>query len=440
MVASHRLLFVAAVAVPLGLLALAGWLNFRQAQAQAVRSVTQTTAAVSEHALRTLRAHEHIIEVVDNYVGGWSWKEIIDSRDLHRLLVRLAANNDDISSIFLLDPAGRAWMSSRAFPMPPIDASDRDYFKALRERDALFVSTLAVGRLTGDAFFSVARRRSGEPGTFDGVIAVSVNPRYFESFYAALQETPNDAIGFARDDGAILVRYPPLPKASTGVIPPSSEIMRAIEQGRQEGQYVARSAGDGVERVHGYKRVGRYPVFASFQLSMDAVWATWRRVMLPYAFASLLAMGLLLAGVALAEQRARRAAAEARGREAEQASRAKDEFIAALSHELRNPLAAIASAGGAAAARPGLATLGGVRSSAVRSDSCGACSTICSTRRARYTGSWSSRSAASTCARWRKASSGRSSPARACRPRCNVLRPKRGWTPTRYGCTRCSTT
>jgi CheY-like chemotaxis protein len=55
-------------------------------------------------------------------------------------------------------------------------------------------------------------------------------------------------------------------------------------------------------------------------------------------------MGLLLAGVRLAEQRARRAQAEGRSREAEAASRAKDRFIAALSHELRNPLAAIANA------------------------------------------------------------------------------------------------
>jgi CheY-like chemotaxis protein len=69
--------------------------------------------------------------------------------------------------------------------------------------------------------------------------------------------------------------------------------------------------------------------------------------------ACLLAMGLLLAGAALAEQRTRRAAAEARIGEAESASRAKDLFIAALSHELRNPLAAISSAAEALQRQPG---------------------------------------------------------------------------------------
>jgi CheY-like chemotaxis protein/nitrogen-specific signal transduction histidine kinase len=66
--------------------------------------------------------------------------------------------------------------------------------------------------------------------------------------------------------------------------------------------------------------------------------------MLPYIIACLLAMALMMAAIGLATQYARRTAAEARTQEAEQANRAKDLFVAALSHELRNPLAAISNA------------------------------------------------------------------------------------------------
>jgi signal transduction histidine kinase/CheY-like chemotaxis protein len=140
----------------------------------------------------------------------------------------------------------------------------------------------------------------------------------------------------------MLVRDPPLPAAGI-VLPRGSEFMNLLAWQPDAGVITALSVADGIERVYAYRRVGEYPVYASFNTSMAALWARWRASMLPYALASLLAMALLLVGVAFAEQRTRRAAAEARGREAEQASRAKDLFVAALSHELRNPLAAIAA-------------------------------------------------------------------------------------------------
>ena len=343
MVPANRYLFAAAVGVPVLLLALAGWLNFRQAESQALHRVQQTTEALSEHALRTLSTHQLIIDLVDRYVQGWSWERIHTSRELHLLLKELAGRNKDIASIFLLDPQGRAWVSSRRFPMPVIDAADRDYFQALLKADVLYISEPATSRLAQDRFFAVARRRSSADGQFDGLIAVSVNPSYFESFYAGLLETPGDAAGIARMDGVILVRYPALPAAQT-VIPRGAVFMKEMFEVRSSGSYIARSAGDRIKRVHAYKRVGEYPVFASYQLSMGAVWEAWWLAMLPYVIACLLAMALMMAAIGFATQYARRTAAEARTEEAEQANRAKDLFVAALSHELRNPLAAISNA------------------------------------------------------------------------------------------------
>jgi signal transduction histidine kinase/CheY-like chemotaxis protein len=343
MIPANRYLFAAAFFIPVGLLAIAGWLNFRQAQSYALHRAEQTTEALSEHALRTLRTHELIIDLVDRYVQGWSWERINTSRELHLLLHQLAERNPDIASIFLLDSRGRGWTSSRRFPMPPIDGSDRDYFQALLKADVLYVSQPAASRLDHNPFFAVARRRSSADGKFDGLIAVSVNPAYFESFYRQLLETPQDAAGLARMDGVILVRHPRLQKPQP-VIPPNATFMKEMREVRASGSYIARSAGDRVKRVHAYQRVGDYPVFASFQLSMEAVWTSWALSMLPYVIACLLAMALMMAAIGLATQYARRTAAEARSQEAEQANRAKDLFVAALSHELRNPLAAISNA------------------------------------------------------------------------------------------------
>ena len=59
-----------AVAVPLGVLAFAGWLSFDRVRQQAERDASHTAYALSEHAHRTLRAHELIIQFVDRYTEG----------------------------------------------------------------------------------------------------------------------------------------------------------------------------------------------------------------------------------------------------------------------------------------------------------------------------------------------------------------------------------
>src|SRR4029079_373992 len=86
---SNRWLIASAVLLPAALLALAGWLNYRQHFAEALHNAESSTAALSEHALRSMRAHELIIDFVDHAVAGKSWPQIVGSADLHRLLVRL---------------------------------------------------------------------------------------------------------------------------------------------------------------------------------------------------------------------------------------------------------------------------------------------------------------------------------------------------------------
>src|SRR5262245_1540073 len=271
MVRSHPALFAAAIAVPLGLLAVAGWLNFRQVHAEAERNAMQSVRALSEHAQRTFRAHELLIEFVDRRIEGRTWRQLQASEDLHRHLAGLVAGTRDVASIFVLDPEGKAFISSRRFPMPRIDASDRDYYRALREAAILHVSAPSRSRIDGDRFFTFAKRRTSADGAFDGLIAVSVDPAYFEAFYATLRESAEDSIALIRADGTMLARDPPL--AVDGyVLPPDSQFMKLLRERPESGVLTGASLADGIKRVYAYHRVGDYPVYASFNTSMSAVW------------------------------------------------------------------------------------------------------------------------------------------------------------------------
>lgn len=127
--------------------------------------------------------------------------------------------------------------------------------------------------------------------------------------------------------------------------------MAAIEAHPNAGGFSRRASVDGVERLYAYRRVGDYPIYVTYGLSYDVVWQAWRRNMIAYALVCVTAMGLLIGAAALVRRHDRREA-EAAGRAlqesarrmaAEEASRAKDEFLATLGHELRNPLSSIAA-------------------------------------------------------------------------------------------------
>ncbi|WP_406857125.1 response regulator [Alsobacter sp. KACC 23698] len=54
----------------------------------------------------------------------------------------------------------------------------------------------------------MARRRAGPTGAFDGVIVASLGPEFFANAFKGLVVSPDDAISFIREDGAMLARGP----------------------------------------------------------------------------------------------------------------------------------------------------------------------------------------------------------------------------------------
>jgi len=344
--------FAAAIAVPLVLLAVMGLFSFRQGTHEAELRAQRTVQALTEHALRTFRAHDLIIAAVDKYIAGWDWAQIDASPQLHDFFKALSKDADDINTIFVIGPTGRDGNSSLVFPLAPTDMRGRPFYEELRLKGGLHVSGTDVGRVNKQRYFSFTRRRTAPDGAFDGVISVSVNPVYFENFYKTMVENPEDSFALVRSDGLMLVRVPVLTGASAVMLPKGpGGLMAAIETDPVTGTFSRYGSIDGVERIYAYRRVGEYPLYVSYGLSYAAVWAAWWRNMLAYSVVCLLATGLLLAAAALVRGHNRREAdasrryAEetARRMSAEETNRTKDEFLAMLSHELRNPLASISA-------------------------------------------------------------------------------------------------
>ena len=74
-----------------------------------------------------------------------------------------------MKSFWSFDRNGRVLVDSRTYPAPPVDYSDRDYFKGSRSI-ATSASFAAKGTLRRSRVFELSRCRLASDGQFNGVI------------------------------------------------------------------------------------------------------------------------------------------------------------------------------------------------------------------------------------------------------------------------------
>ena len=106
-------------------------------------------------------------------------------------LARLRDELPQVEAVFLVDPQGIIAASSRAYPMPRYDVHLAEYFSAAlaQNNDTLVITAPFPGTRSGTTGFILSRRRARD-GNFDGVVAVTVSPQYFKTFYRMILDDP----------------------------------------------------------------------------------------------------------------------------------------------------------------------------------------------------------------------------------------------------------
>jgi two-component system NtrC family sensor kinase len=277
---TSRLLLVAALAVPLLLLTIAAWQNFRLVQLEAKQRVTIEAGQLHEHALSAIETYALILAWIDDRIRGLDWERIERDGELHRFLSNLETL-PQIGAVLVIDPQGQMRASGSPFAAATADASNRDAFVAQRDRDAgIFIGREHMDQLTRLSDFDISRRRSTPDESFDGVIIISANPGYFANFFGTISRDENFSALLMRDDGSVLVRYPPLP--SPRVFSSETPVTQAIAAEPDRGLFWGRGGIDGIERLFAYQRVGQYPLYVAFGIPMRGVLAQWRANLVDY--------------------------------------------------------------------------------------------------------------------------------------------------------------
>lgn len=237
------LLPLAAVLVPLVMLAGGGWLTWRSVRGQAAAELTRSAEIGAAYAARALLGYAVAAARVNDRLLGLSDAEVrAGEARLHEDLQQVMQQLPQGELSYVIDRQGQPLLATSLLPVPQgTSLADRDYFQALRRPDPpeVHLSETFVGRFDGRLLFSLSRRRVGSGNRpppadgFEGVVTVSVDPNLLAESLRRLATAPSDELALVRQDGWILSRTTgqdrPLPQlppgrpfhaAVAGTIPP----------------------------------------------------------------------------------------------------------------------------------------------------------------------------------------------------------------------------
>jgi PAS domain-containing protein len=167
-------------------------------------------------------------------------------------------------SVSWIDSEGKLRHDSEMRGLAALDFSALSYFEAHRARADLdlYVSPPAYDRGRNVWTIVLSRRLADRQGAFAGVVALALDARFFNAYYASLDVGQGGAISLWRDDGMLLARHP-FDSAALGHVFAGRPLHRGLQAGLAEQTHRVVSPIDGVARLQSWRRVQGLPLAVS---------------------------------------------------------------------------------------------------------------------------------------------------------------------------------
>jgi hypothetical protein len=316
--------------------------NLRESTLQtAETNLERYNLTLAEDADRSFKSIDLVLSGVGDYLArrgatdGVSYQRTMSAQDTHVFLKEKINGLPQIDAVTMIDARGKLINFSRYWPIPNIDVSDRDYFKALSSDSNLesFISTPVRNRGNGNWNIYIARRLNDPDGNFMGLLLGAISQQYLENFFAATSLGPDTEVSLVRDDDALLANYPHVDIKDTIK---SAGGRRALQAG---GNLREKAAGGKKTLLRSARMLPHYPLLLTVTLKEDGVLRSWQGMATLLIMMSVVsALIILMGGIAISRWWTKQALyAEA----AEAASAAKSSFVAMMSHEIRTPMNAV---------------------------------------------------------------------------------------------------
>ena len=252
----------------------------------------------------------------------------------------------DVTTIVADD--GEVINFSRSFPPPPINLSDRDYFRIHQDDPTvgIFISNAVQNRGNKKWTFYISRRLNAPDGSFIGMILVGISSEFYTKFFERLAVGDGASLALFRSDLHMLARWP----HSDDMIGKSFENIDIFCMFRPYPGGVIQTSGPNpadpdfdLKRLVAIRSVENYPMVVTFSVPENVYLADWRRMAVLIGSvgggaAAALALAFFMLVRLLKNRERDLEVTEGLRRKAEAASQAKSEFLAIMSHELRTPM------------------------------------------------------------------------------------------------------
>jgi len=229
----------------------------------------------------------HISDVLDNvdsdlktavlYYNEEAARGPVNVAKINAFIQKLEAQQNFLENLRILDKDGYLRFGRDIQQDKPVDASDRPYYLQARDNPStnLIVFGPVQSRVSGKWVMVLARRLNAADGGFAGVVYASLATAQFEKTFSSIKLGPHGAATLRTTDLALVHRVPDT-KNAIGSKEVSKQLAQAIQESPEGGQYLAKTAIDGIERSNAYRRLQRYPFYVIVGLSTYDYLGGWQ--------------------------------------------------------------------------------------------------------------------------------------------------------------------
>lgn len=247
--------------------------------ASAEQSARGFANVLNEQAVRSFSEAENLLDDIIQDIDKGSKQPVPDESELYNILKIHANSRSFVSNLFISAPDGHLYADSSEFPVRTALLSNREYVRhhQTSQNRELYISAPYKSRHDSTWNMSLTKRISGPDGSLRMIVGLSIDPKYFSSFYHSIGLNTNDRILLLRRDGTVLTQEP-ISSTTLGQNSNTSRLVLA-ELPKAPFQGTFRAADDSArpqKMIISYRSAKDFPLISVVTLHMTDVLGLWR--------------------------------------------------------------------------------------------------------------------------------------------------------------------